>query len=85
MKPARIIALLIALAAAAIAALLAGRSQPQLPPPPGSVAAPKPMDVLIASGAGALGGAAAEHIIIFESQSESGDVATASTARSSIN
>jgi pilus assembly protein CpaB len=59
MKPARIIVLVIALAAGGIAALLAGRSEapPPLPPP---VAQLKTTDVLIANADIGLGSAVAE-------------------------
>src|SRR5687768_12202551 len=54
MKPARIIVLVIALAAGAIAALLAGRSDPP-PPAPAPVAQLETVDVLIANANIALG------------------------------
>ena len=50
MKPARIVVLVIAVAAGGVAALLAGRSDPPPPPPaPAPVAPLETVDVLIAN------------------------------------
>jgi pilus assembly protein CpaB len=50
MKPARIIVLIIAIVAGGIAALLAGRSDPTLPPPPAPIVQLETVDVLVAKG-----------------------------------